>query len=788
MIKDIQDNTLIICENDYKKYILTELAKNSVFLNIKIMTKKEFLENYLFKYTEKTISYLTFKYNYKVQIAKMYLNNLYYIEDKEYQNSKLLFLNNLKKELNDNKLLIYNDNFKEYIKKYHILVIGYSFLEKYELEIFKNIQATIYEEKIKDNDLKVYEFETLEDEINYVCKSICKLLKTGIDINKIKIVGLIDNYINDARRIFDFYKLPIKLDKGSLLYSNVIVKKFLDNYSNKMAENIKNIENENIDVVKKIINICNKYAYEEDALKVKPLIIEEFKQTYINTFNLKNYIEVVDLFYPFNDNYVFLMNFNEGIFPSTFKDEEYITDNLKSEVKVFKTFEKNKIIKESTIKKIKSIDNLVISYKNKDDYKEYYPSNLISAMNLEKEKINLEVLESYSYLNDIINYAKKLDEYIKYGSIDENLGIYQNSLKDILYNSYDNKFKGINKENLRKYLNNKLVLSYSSLNNYHKCAFRYYLTNILKLDKYEETFEAFIGSLFHDVLEKCLNNNLDSDREIENYLNNLNKELSEKEKFFISKIAIDIKFVIDAINKQKKYSNLDDSLFEKNIVIDKSKDINVEFVGFVDKILYKNNPENTLVSIVDYKTGNVDIELKYLPYGLSLQLPIYLYLVKKSNLFNNPKFIGFYLQYVLDKDILRDYKKNYEEEKYNNLKLIGYSNSDVFALRELDTSYENSELIKGLKTKSNGEFSAYSKVINDNQITKIIELTEEVIDKAITEILDAQFLINPKKIGYDKDLGCQYCKFKDICHKKDNDYVILDEIKTLDFLGGDNNA
>ena len=42
-----------------------------------------------------------------------------------------------------------------------------------------------------------------------------------------------------------------------------------------------------------------------------------------------------------------------------------------------------------------------------------------------------------------------------------------------------------------------------------------------------------------------------------------------------------------------------------------------------------------------------------------------------------------------------------------------------------------------------------------------------------------------KKIGYEDDLGCKFCKFKDLCFKKESDYVILDDIKTLDFLRGD---
>ena len=93
-----------------------------------------------------------------------------------------------------------------------------------------------------------------------------------------------------------------------------------------------------------------------------------------------------------------------------------------------------------------------------------------------------------------------------------------------------------------------------------------------------------------------------------------------------------------------------------------------------------------------------------------------------------------------------------------------------------------------MKTKANGEFSTYSKVLGDIEIDRIVELTEKNIDDAVDKILDGEFAINPKKIGYEKDVGCMYCKFRDICNKKEEDYQVLEDIKTLDFLRGDIDA
>jgi len=788
-LENIQDNTIVICETDCKKYLLKKMSLEHIFLNVKFFTKKDFISECTFKYKDNALEYILDKYNYKIDIAKMYLNNIYYIdEEKKYKSPKLNFLVNLKKELISVNLLEYNKEFTNNIKDYNIILVGYPYLEEYEEKIFNKLNVKIINDITKYELKKVYEFVTQEEEINYVCKSICKLVNNGVNINDIKICNVNEDYYNDLQRIFNFYNIPISIPSNNTLYSNKITKTFLDNYN--MGENyaIDTIENKNSDIVNKIISICNKYIKVNNKNTKIKLIIEDLKNTKIDNYNYKNFIEIIDIDAPIDNEYVFLMNFNNGSIPVSLKDEFYITDNIKNEVNLKTTIEINKLNKDYIKNRLKTIKNLTITYKLINNKGEFYPSPLLDELNLNIINEKNDILESYSYKYDLIEFAKKQDLYEKYGIIDSSYFIYKNSLKNIPYKKYNNEFTGINKYNLREYLNNKLTLSYSSISNYYKCSFRYFLANILKLDKYEDKFEAFIGSMFHDVLEKCFANNLSVFEEIDNYIKCSGKKLNIKERFYVDKIKKDILFVINVLNKQKEYINLDKTMYEKNIVIDKSKDITVNFVGFIDKILYKENNNNTLVSIIDYKTGNVNIDLNYVPDGLNLQLPIYLYLVKKSNLFVNPKFVGFYIEYILDNDILRDNSSTYEEKLRNNLKLVGYSNKDIHSLVEFDSTYEDSLLIKGMKVKANGEFSHYSKVLSDDEINKVIDITEQNIDKTIDNILEGNFKINPKKIGYDKVVGCEFCKFKDICFKTEKDYIILKKQDNLDYLRGEKNA
>ena len=194
------------------------------------------------------------------------------------------------------------------------------------------------------------------------------------------------------------------------------------------------------------------------------------------------------------------------------------------------------------------------------------------------------------------------------------------------------------------------------------------------------------------------------------------------------------------------------------------------------------NQQEDKIAIIDYKTGATNLNLNNIIYGLDLQLPIYIYLAKHK--FKQAKLIGFYLQKILNTEITKDTKTTYLKQKEENLKLQGYSTTDESRLKEFDPNYENSTMIKGMKKTSKG--ISTKKVLNDEQIEMINSITKEKIENAIQNILNANFKINPKKIGMN-NVGCMYCKFRDICFRQEEDIEILTEHKNLDFLGGEEN-
>ena len=759
----LTDHTLLLIPNDIKEDIILEVTKEKPLIDIKY-SSLENLRKSFFNYDEKAIYYLMKKYNLKYEVAITYLDNMLYLKKKSYDSEKI---NNLLKLKNEVKDLVKTKK----INFNNVVVYGYN-LSDFDFNLLKDKNITIVkDEKSYPHDY-VYEFNTINEEVEFVFDKIAELIKKGIDINKIKLMGVTKNYYSILKRIGYFYNIPIDIPNDINIYQTTIGKYFIDNLSDAVIDEIK-AKFDNQDIINKVIDIYNKYI-EYDINDVKDLIVYDLKHTKIKDKELKNSVKLISFDSKVNDNdYIFILGFNYGSIPVIYKDEDFFSDDEKKKLGLFTSQELNKLEKIKIVDKISSIKNLYITYKLQDNKEKYLISNLNEDLNLKIVKDYKSSFNHSDFYNKIV-LSSSLDKLIKYGIKDENL-VYLNNY-DLAYRKYDNKYNKVDKEDLLKYLNSNLLLSYSSIDNYYKCGFRYYLNNILKVNKFEETYQTVLGSLFHYVLSKAFTDDFNFEKEYQTFLNNQKYQFNNKEKFFIEKLKNELKFIIETIKKQYQSLNLNHALYEQKIFIDKSTSIKVTFMGIIDKILYKEEDNQTILCIIDYKTGNPILDIDNTKYGLEMQLPIYLYLSKELK-FKNIKIAGFYLQKILNNEINKDNNHTYLELKENNLKLQGYTNDNLDILEKFDKTYENSQVIKSLKTTSNG-FSHYSKMINDGKIEELIETVDEKINIACDNILNGLFDINPKRLD-GENVGCLYCPFIDICYRQEKDIVDI---------GGDKDA
>ena len=307
---------------------------------------------------------------------------------------------------------------------------------------------------------------------------------------------------------------------------------------------------------------------------------------------------------------------------------------------------------------------------------------------------------------------------------------------------------------------------------YNECAFHYYLSKVLKIDIYEENFKTIIGTIVHHILEIALKKEINIDAEIMQFVKDKDYALGAKEFFYLEKLSKELELIIKVIKEQEKKTKLNNYLFEEELYVYKDYgNIAVTFKGLIDKVMYTIWNEKEVLAVVDYKTGGAKVDLTNLEFGLNLQLPIYLYLLKKSERFKEAIIGGFYIQKVLNK-IPDVSDKSKEIQIKENLRLQGFSNSDEKILELLDEEYQNSTLIKNLKYKKDGSISTRAQVLSNEEMEELTYQVEEEIDKCVENILDGDFRINPKVMNK-INISCTYCKFRDICYVSKKDEVMI---------------
>lgn len=766
-------NNKIVILNDYaKKSFIKKINK---LINVKVITLSELKKKYYFDYDNKAIYFVSNIYNCIPEIAKIYIENIYFIGDID--TKKVNFLKEVKEELDNNNLLTYNNLFKEFLRGKDIVLYNLKYVDKFYKNIFKELgrysNITSYNDEDNKSVKELYKANNSEEEIAFICSKITILIKSGVNINNIKLANVKSDYEFIIRKTFKLFNIPINLPSFETIKSTSLVIKFKELYNSDISVTIEKLKEfintkEENDIFKSIINVVNSYLWCNDFELVKDMIFNEINNIKTPRKNLKNAVEVIEFKKELvsDDDYVFLIGYNEGVIPVNYKDEDYLSDEEKSKLGLSISFELNENAMNEVKDSIKNIKHLIVTYPSHNLSSEIYISSSYEKDLFEEKELNISYNESNAY--NKLKLVSEKDENSKFGTLTDDLLKLSSHYKDMKYSSFDNKYKLINKSKIKNFFNNGLTLSYTSMNDYYMCSFRYYLDYILKVNKYEDTFEAIVGTIFHKILSMCFENDIDIIRTYESEIEKSDYEFSESEKFFLSILKDELVLVIETIKNQLSYTQLTESMYEKEIVIDVDKDLHIKFKGFVDKILYNKFNGKTVVAIIDYKTGNPNLNINNSIYGLEMQLPVYIYLIK--NEIKDVKIGGFYLQKILNN--ITD-----KEKRLDSLKLQGYTNSDLDIIDKVDSSFNDSKVIKSLRTSSKG-FYAYSKIINDEEIDILNKVVETKIKEASMDILDSKFDINPKEMN-NEVIGCKFCKYKDICFVKPKDTITLKEVKNI---------
>lgn len=765
------DSTIIVTNHSNKKNILKSLSCEKRLSQYKFFTFSELKKKLFFDYDNRAIEYIMAKYSVPYDIACIYLEHLYFLKDLD--DTKIVFLNQLKKELNEHELLIYHPTFKQYLKNKRIILWDILRLTKEQELILKDYLDQLEFRKLENASFQpnVYEANTMKEEVEFLLQQISELIYHGKSFQQIKIIAS-KEYYSLLDYYFGIYQIPVHMPCENSFYSTLVAQEFLKNYDTlSIEENIQSLLLK-YEVINDLIAIVNRSVLVNDKKLRKEFIIHDMKHEKLHGKKYHQAIEVCSISDSFSsDDTVFLLGFNINYYPKIHKNDDYFNDRIRESLGLDTSIQQNAYEKEFLSMKLQSIPNLIITYKLNDGKTKYYPSILITSLNLSVNKIKLNPNITYSSLYSMLKYAEDLDTLYQFNHINDTLSLYQNSFH-IPYLEFNHSFQGISKNLLNKRLKGELTLSYTTLEQYNECAFKYYVSRILKIDEFTQNFKMFLGTIAHHILEIGLLEDISIEREIMAFVKEQDYQLNAKEFFYLEKLSKELEDVLSIMKEQNSHSKFSNFILEKDLYVYKDRDdIKITFKGLIDKVMIADSEFGKIIAVVDYKTGSKKITLETVPYGINMQLPLYLYLLKKSDAFQDAIIGGFYIQQILP-GISNVSDKSLFEMKKDGLKLQGYSNSSVSVLEKIDDTYLNSEVIRGLKFKKDGTINSKAKVLTEVEMEDLTEVCDHKIDECVHHILSGDFSIHPK-VYQQENIACSTCTFKDICFTTKEDEEVI---------------
>jgi len=777
-LKNIKKDSILLIPNNIRDKILDYINTNKLLINIKIMSFNDLLHRFYYDYTNEAIWEVMKKETTTFETAKDFINNTYYLNGDNEESEKIQNIKKIKEYLDNKGLLIRDPLFIDLLKsKKKLYVFGFTTINKMEEHLLNETSKYIEIEYITNEEHNynhiAHKLGTLEEEVIYVAEEISKLINDGIDINKIYLSNYSEEYYFSINKIFKLYNIPFNIKEQTKLSDTTIGKYFINNLNDNIRELMDNmykrfnIENnvQNEKVFNKIFNLINSYYWTDSFTSIKQCIEEEMKTINVPSDHYEKEVKVIDITDNIiNDNeYVFLLGFNQKSIPKSYKDEDYLDDANKTSL-MEDTLTQNKASRIRYSTAIKNIKNLTITLKETSLKSKYLPSTIIDGETIKLEEENITYSKYSNDYNKLL-LSERLDDLIKFNDYNEDIEVLNNNY-DIPYKKYDNSFTEIDETKIQDKLINK-GFSYSTISNYFKCPFRFYLSYFYKLDEFETTFSTFLGTAFHKVLEECT---IDETKDIDTvYYEEIEKnkdkiEFTNKEKFYCDKVNEELHSIVDIIREQYTHSTHNPKEEKHEYKIEKTTDelhldTNIKTIikGIVDKCIFIDND----VIIVDYKTGtSAEIKRDYFKHGITIQLPIYLFLLKNEN--KDYNIAGMYLQ-----KILTGIQKNKYDTLEAKMKLDGLTTDNPSIINKFDDTFNKSQVIKSLEINKDGEWKNPKRMLTANDEENLYNLIKNLIEECINKSSKGIFPINP--IKDDEENGCDFCSYKDICFKKPAD-------------------
>jgi ATP-dependent helicase/DNAse subunit B len=813
LIKRIKNTkqSLVIAPSSYHVPIMLAVNKEKGLYDVKYITRENFVSYNSFRLTDEALPTLGMELGLPPTILSELVEYLPYVNTQT--ETELNQFVTVQKVIDEKNLVEKDIPFEQLYHNRIIYIYGYPALDNLFLEYLHKCNTYFtyeiieFQEQLQSIPFSMFHSEY--DEIEYLCNRISEEISNGFDVSHIKVHITNPSYNPIVSTLFDRYNLAPYFSQSSNLGSLNITKRIMNMIrlsDNSIEETLLDIypvlertlayaSQESNDIFVQYIGVLNKYILLDGLLKDYITFIQyDLSKSAIKNTRTISSVFIGDLTSECieEDDVVFIIGFNEGDIPRVTKNNKILDDSVLSHIGAETSIESTELSKKEYISLIQCKNVEYISYSTHSLTSE----KIISTLSVEmiENKIIVETEPKsfgahFSITHDLITLGKMISETKEYGIVTENLAQYVNSvLSQISYPPHFTQKTGdLDSKLVEEILKDVPCLSYSSINEYFKCNFKFLLKKIIKVpETYGERLPAIIGTLFHKTLQRIdeVPSDLNKKEEfftsvLETLIEDNEYDLSNKELFYLHNSFTQLSTVVDWIKDIHMKTKFSPLYHEKEYVIPLKGEFITEFKGVIDLIMSLNND----FFIVDYKTGSTSINISNLEFGLESQLVFYLYLVAQGEKdLTSPT--GFFYSPVFSKMMNAVDGKTYNELLRDSWKLSGYVSEEKLGV--IDPDFEEGSFIKGIQTKKNSTvLKKGAKTMSTKKQIELTEHLENLLDQAVIDMESGKFDVNPKGSLLESQ-SCSFCEFKDICFKAEANFIETKtkEKNSLQFLKG----
>lgn len=770
-----EKSLVVIAPSSLRRLFLSEKVKSFPSLDLKFFSKSDLLKALTFESDLLTVEEAKNFLETSYAIAQEFVSLLPVVSLAEQGIPERV--SSLLEHLDGKRLLYRHPSFAKLLQGKKVVVFAYSKLDRELALMFKKAGVVPFYEEMPLNpaETPVHAYFDEKRETVAAFERICHDIEKGI-VDGPSSVNLIagPGYEKEIRRLSERYGLPVNGLDDAVLSSFPSYKKFYASLEGGVAveeafaalDSSERVYSERKALAALLSEISplssadrGEYLkllqYGADRKRVAP-------HPYKDGMNLVSLDEAT----PYLEH-LYVIGFNAPAFPPASKDDGLLSTAEKEAMGINTALVNNAmaaslvrtLLRSGQDRYITLVDKNGLGEDDKPPFRPYV---------MEQESIREERVLPLDQSGSPCSYSKAETEFLSARAKD-NLRLYREQSEEQAYYSdaelnycgYDNSFTGASFP-----IPKPLELSYSSLDEYLNCPFRFYLNKFLLTNNHEYSFSSAFGTLFHFAVQIEQGGTIDwsavAARADELFGNRLLDRSIALEKAKYAEILV--KRHDEFIAK----SEFGKSVQREAPVLHRLSD-DLLIKGRIDEACFSSER----VIIVDFKTGSASFSYNEALKKRNLQLPTYLLMARE--LFDGYQPVGAFIVSV----------KGFGLGCDDPFKLDGIFLDDEDTMIALDPTLQPSSAshyVEGLKRKKDGDYGLSSKRIGEAELKKLADTALEAFKEVGRDVYDREFPIAPKRVK--GRTPCKLCGLRDVCFLKDEQIVEDENDDSDDSEGG----